>query len=86
MFIFVSVHLNTYTYNFYFRKHSRSLSKFLRKFLKQSSQSFSSVELPNTKYYVVGYGGPGANNEPHSFTMRGKISSSRRVSLNFVNQ
>ena len=51
----------------------------MRKFLKQSSQSFSSVELPNTKYYVVGYGGPGANNEPHSFTMRGKISSSRRV-------
>ena len=56
----------------------------MRKFLKQSSQSFSSVELPNTKYYVVGYGGPGANNEPHSFTMRGKISSSRRVSFSYI--
>jgi len=66
------------------RKHSRSLSKFVRKFLKQSSQSFSSVELPNTKYYVVGYGGPGANNEPHSFTMRGKISSSRRGDISKV--
>ena len=66
----------------FYRKHSRSLSKFVRKFLKQSSQSFSSVELQNTKYYVVGYGGPGANNESHSFTMRGKISSSRSVRSN----
>ena len=40
------------------------------------------MELPNTKYYVVGYGGPGANNESHSFTMRGNISSSRSVRSN----
>merc|ERR1712096_3930 len=51
---------------------------------KQSTQSFSSVQLPNTKYYVVGYGGPGFNSEPHSFTMRGKISSSRRGDISKV--
>jgi len=60
------------------RTRSKALGKFLRKFLKQTSNAFKSVQLPDTKFYVVGYGGPGSNNEPHSFTMRGKLSSSRK--------
>ncbi len=61
------------------RSRGKTISKFMRKFLKQSQSSFNKVQLPNTNFFVVGYGGPGSNNEPHMYSMRGgQVSSGRR--------
>jgi len=66
------------------RSRSKHLSKFLRKFLKQTSGTFKSMQLPNTQFYVVGYGGPGTNSVPHSFTMRGELSSNKKSDISKV--
>uniref|UniRef100_H2Z9S4 VWFD domain-containing protein n=1 Tax=Ciona savignyi TaxID=51511 RepID=H2Z9S4_CIOSA len=57
------------------------ISKAFKKIFKKLYAGLSDSRMRNTRYRLVGYGGSGANNEPHSYTIRSKLSTVRKNDL-----
>jgi len=58
------------------------LGKFMKKFTKSMISTFNSMRKKNTNFYMIGYGGPGSLNEPHTYTLKGgKYSTTKKADL-----
>jgi len=60
---------------------AKVLGKFVKKFIKGAGSTFKkNLNLKNTNYFLVGYGG--AIEQPHTYTLKGgKISSSKKSDI-----